>query len=158
MSKHYKDDLEIDINSLDHEWEKQPVLYMQHAEELAEANRERDTQKQKLEIVTAELSKAARTDPDIAVEIGKLTENSIHNWIVTQEEYQEAQNNLNEASYEAAILASMVRALEQRKSALENLVKLSLAGYFSTPSEPGMDAKQQETKSKRQRKSLNNKR
>ena len=155
MSKNYKEDLQIDMNSLETEWEKQPVLYMEYAEQLAEANRERDYKKQVLEIVTAELDKKARTDYSIEQELGKLTEKAINSWIIIQDEYRQAQFELTESKHEAAILSAAVSAIEQKKSALENLVKLWAAGYYSTPREPNMDKNVQEKRTKRQRGGLN---
>lgn len=157
MSKHYKEDLQIDMNSLESEWEKQPVIFIHWAEGLAEANKEKDRTKQQLEIVTAELDKEARTSGEVVEEYGKLTETAIKGWIVLQDSFQQAQEDYNEAKHEAAILSAAVSAMEQKKSALENLVKLWAAGYYSTPREPNMDKNIQEKRTKRQRGGLNKK-
>ena len=67
------------------------------------------------------------------------------------EEYQNAE-------YEYSILNTAVKALEQKKSALENLVKLHLGGYFSEPAQDKEAPDVEERVDKKQREQLNTKR
>ncbi len=131
----YKKDLEIDEQSLDLEWLRQPNLYMEYAEQLVEAKMEEADVKNRLEVVTAELDNRVRNDPNLTGS-SKVTEAGIKNWIIVQLEYQEALKEHNEVKNKVMLLEAAVKALEHRKKALENLVILLNAKYFAAPKEP----------------------
>jgi hypothetical protein len=128
----YKDDLKINKNKLDIEWIKQPQLYMQYAEQLAEADRKKQQAKEKLEVQKALTDKEIRENA-----LSKMTEVMVQAGITLDSEYIKVLENYREKCYEYNIVSAAVKAFEQRKSALENLVKLYLSGYFSDCKEPG---------------------
>lgn len=130
---------EIDKDLLDREWVNQPVLFAEYAEKLANASKDLEFAKSELELVTAKLDKDIRLFPG-NYGIEKLTETVITNTVILQKPYQTANTALIEARHSVNLLKAMVEGLEQRKSALENLVKLRLADYFSTP-QASRDAK-----------------
>ncbi len=151
----YKKDLEINIDALETEWLRQPLLYMQYAEALAGASLTRNKMKERLDVIRAGLDNQARTDSKVQEEMGgKVTEGSINNWIVLQLEYQDAQAKYFKAQYEAELLAGAVRAFDERKTALENEVRLWQGGYFSEPKETKMDDEIRGKRSERQRRGL----
>lgn len=128
----YEDDLKINKNKLDREWIKQPQFYMQYAEQLAIADQEKQRAKEKLEIAKAE------TDQDIrGNSVTKMTEAMVQAEIILQPKYQRTLSEYQKKCYEYNIISAAVKAFEQRKSALENLVRLYLSGYFSDCKEPG---------------------
>ena len=131
----YREDLEIDLSNLHEEWLRQPMLYSQYAEASAEALRQKDLAKNKLEVVKAQLDLAIRSDP-AKFELGKITEAAITNTILLQEEYQEVYREYIQAKYEFDILCGVVKSFDQRKTALENEVRLWGAQYFAGPKEP----------------------
>ena len=157
MELNYENDLEIDEYHLDKEWLQQPMVFMRYSEKAAEADRVKKKVKEHLDIVQAEVDMEVRGK---AAEDGeKVTEKVVSSRVLLNEHYQEALGKLSQAEYEYAIMMAAVRAMDQRKAALENLVKLSLAGYYSSPvqkdkKEEDKDFKT-EASSKTQREALN---
>lgn len=133
----YEDDLRIDPNALDVEWLEQPMLFMRYAEELAYARRSMDRKKEKLDVVRAEVDNMVRKNPNEFFEPDtKVTNSAIDAIVVTDELYKEANDELIEARLEVDLLTGAVRAMDQRKNALENLVRLLGQSYFAAPKEP----------------------
>lgn len=126
--------LDIDPDRLDEEWISQPSTFAEYAEKLAEAKREMDVAKGELEVVEAELSKSIRLHPD-KYSIEKLTEPIIASTILLQKEYKTAHASFIEAKYNVALVQAMVDALDHKKKALESMVYLWGANYYSTPQE-----------------------
>jgi hypothetical protein len=122
---------EVDRRLLDKEWEGQPALFLEYAEQLAETNAEVDELKDRLENVKAELDGEARGE--LGEEGKKFTEAMVSAWIYREDRYLVALNDLREAQRKAAILKAEVQALDQRKAALENLVRLHGQEYYAVP-------------------------
>jgi len=144
----YEDDIRIDEEALDIEWLEQASLMMKYARNAADARRELDRAKENFDIVKAEVDKDIRTNPD-DYEVTKVTDASVAAAILGTEEYKEASQRLIQAKYEADIASSAVRAVEQRKDALENLVRLHGQQYFAGPRVPHDLAVLREQKQKR---------
>jgi len=127
----YMKDLEIDFSDLENCWKKQPTLYMEYAEEHADASRDKDKAKERLEVVKAKLDNHIRENP---IEYGcdkKLTEAAIKSLVANNEEVIEATSKLTDANYDMNILAAAKTAFEHRKKALEGLTQLFASGYFA---------------------------
>lgn len=146
----YENDIMIDESALDVEWLDQPRLFLKYAKHLAECRRKLDIAKEELELVKAELDKDIRSNPD-KYELSKITESVVQNTIVLQKRYIKAVQNLNDVKYEVDIALAAVRAFEQRKDALENLVKLHGQQYFAGPRVPRDITKEWETRQKQKR-------
>jgi hypothetical protein len=132
----YADDLRIDEEMLEFEWQDQPVKMMKYCAVLADALKAFDFAKENLDIEKANLDKAIRTSPaDYGIE-GKLTETLVDNTITLQATYQAANHAYIEAKYEAEMAKGAVRSMDQRKDALENFVKLHGQSYFAGPKVP----------------------
>lgn len=127
----YKDDIQIDKFALDIEWEQHPAKYMKWAEDLAQAIFERDDQKQKNDILEAQLDKKYRKE--LLAKEGKVTEGMVSAAIKTDEEYIEAINKLNQKNFNVNILTSVRVAMDSKKKALELLTQLFLSSYYSKP-------------------------
>jgi len=130
-----KDDniiFDIDPNTLDKEWVNQPKLYGLHAIQLADARKEFEEAKANLEIVEAELDKKIRIAPE-KYGLEKLTESAIKTCVVAHSKRKEANGVVIETRHAMDVLAALVAALDHRKRALEKLVDLRLADYFSEP-------------------------
>ncbi len=146
----YEKEIRIDETALDVEWLEQPKLFMRYARYAAETQKMLDLAKTNLDLVKAELDKAVRENPD-KFGIGKLTETVVLNTILSLPEYKEANEKYINAKYEAEIAKSAVRAFEQRKEALENLVRLHGQEYFAGPKVPrdlSFEVKQRERQKK----------
>ncbi len=131
----YEDDLKIDETALDIEWLDQPTLMFKYGKLLAYARMEADLSKENLNLVKAELDKDIRTNPEMYA-IDKITEAAIQNTILTQSKYKKAYQRYIDASFEVNILQSAVSAVDQRKTALENMVRLHGQQYFAGPRIP----------------------
>lgn len=133
----FKEDIKIDPSILDVEWLMQPQLFMKYAEALATAEKRVDRAKEVLDITKAELDSAVRSDPEpYTMSDKKPTEGQISNIIAQQPEFKEKLKAFNDARSEVRILIAAVRAFDQRKVALENLVRLHGQSYFAGPLEP----------------------
>lgn len=141
---------EINIHKLEEEWHLQPKMFRLYADRVAEARYKHETAKTdkeiaeaELERVTAKLDRLVRSSPEDYGLSGKTTEASIHNVIILQKKYHiaqlavfEAQRKINEAKHELDIADVAVKTLDHRKAALEDLVRLRLASYYSEPRAP----------------------
>ena len=132
MELDHQKELEIDRFNLDREWTNQPVLYMEYSEKAAEARKRMDEAREHLDVVKAELDKKIRKNPE-DFGLSKITESAVVNTILLQPEYSGANDIYLEARHNYDVLSSLVRAFDHRKSALENLVRLHVAGYYSEP-------------------------
>ena len=141
----YEQDTTIDPDALDTEWLEQPRLMMRYSKFLANARRELEQAKERLDIVRAELDKEIRTDPE-KFGIVKVTEGAINSTILTDTRFQNGQKELNDAQYEVNMAQGAVRAVEGKKDALENLVRLHGQQYFAGPRVPRDLSKEWEQK------------
>ena len=119
MANEFEKDLQIDKDNLHHEWLGQPVLFARYADMAAEAREVMERAKQKLEVTRSEIDTEVRKSPAL---------------------FQSAQEEVNQARLNFNILSNAVTAFEQRKYALENLVRLFLANYWAKPAEPANGA------------------
>jgi len=131
----YEQDMTIDVDALDVEWAGQARLMMQYAKHAAKIRLEVERKKEELDIVRAGLDKDIRIDPE-RFSIFKLTESVVSSTIITQREYMEVNEEFLLLQYESNMAQGAVRALEGKKTALENLVKLHGQQYFAGPSVP----------------------
>lgn len=131
----YELDTSIDEQALDVEWLQQADLMRKYAVHAAATKRYMDELKERLEVEKARLDLEIRKDP-AKYGIEKVTESAIQSAILMQPEYQELQEKYREARYENDIANAAVRAIDQKKTALENLVRLLTVSYFAGPATP----------------------
>jgi hypothetical protein len=131
----YEQDMYIDENVLDVELLEQPSLMAKYSRMLAEAQRDRDLAKENLDLVKAEIDLDIRDHPQ-NYKLTKVTEAAITNCILMEEDFQTAQKEWNEANFQVNVLQGIIKAIDHRRSALENLVKLYGQNYFAGPSIP----------------------
>lgn len=148
--------LEIDMGRLHVEWARQPDVYHDAARDLAEKRAELDTLKAKMDVAGAECDREIREAP-ATFGISKITEASVEKGVILHPRYQAALKAVNKSKYDVGILQAMVDALDHKKKALEHLVQLHLADYFSDPRIPKSargfdDAGKSEVRARAQRK------
>lgn len=135
----YGQDIIIDEQVLDVEWLNQPQRMGEYCRLAADARRTMDLAAENLEFVKATLGRAVRADPDkYGVKPGArgITEDGISSAVIIHEEYKIANHQLIDARHAHEVAVGAVRAFDQRKSALENLVRLHGQSYFAGPSVP----------------------
>jgi hypothetical protein len=131
----YEEDIRIDETALEIEWLEQPALFMKYSRHAAQMSRELDEVKQNLDIVKAECDRDVRENPD-KYNIAKVTEGSVTSAILTSKKYKDAQKDYMDAKFEYDMAQGAVRAFDQRKTALENIVRLHGQQYFAGPKVP----------------------
>ena len=131
----YEKDISIDNTALDIEWLNQASLMMKYVKIAAQTRMEMTRAKENVDIVKAQLDTKIRANPEL-YGASKVTEPVVYNTILLQEEYTKANTRYLQASFEADMASGAVRAFDQKKSALENLVRLFNSSYFAGPSVP----------------------
>ncbi len=130
MSLH--DDAEINRHSLDFEWERQAGLFEKYTAKHGNAVYERDALKDRMELFYSDMSLAVRRDPKRFI-IDKVTDKAIHALVVKAKRYQEHTRELQLLNKDVNAYYSAKQVLEHKRTALEYLSKLFLAGYWSEP-------------------------
>ncbi len=131
----YTDAMSIDESALDVEWLDQPKRMMTYCRLAAEKKRDADLAKENIDLVKSRLRQYISAEPD-KFGLVKITEASLEAGVISHPDYQQAQREFIDAKFEAEVASGAVRAFEQRKTALENLVKLHNSSYFAGPSVP----------------------
>jgi len=127
-----KDIFLINQERLDKEWLDQPKLFGKYAEKLADARYEVAIAEAKFNVVRAETDMAIRENPG-KFGIEKVTESGIAAASLLTKEVRRAQQTVLNKKHLVDLLQAAVNALDHRKRALENLVKLFGMDYFSKP-------------------------
>lgn len=130
----YEQDLAIDETALDIEWLGQPQLMLKYTEIQASKRRIVDKKKEKFNVVQAGLDKIVRDE--LVASADKVTEPMVRSAIILHEDYKRAMKKLINAQYEYDMAKGAVQAVDQRKTTLENLVKLHGQQYFAGPKIP----------------------
>ena len=131
----YEGDVRINENSLDVEWLEQPELMRRYTHHSAVCHLDMDKEKVALDLVKAELDKRVRSNPG-GFGLEKITEGAIVSAIVQAPVYQKAHQKFLEARFEHEVSQGVVRSIDQKCKALENLVKLHGQSYFAGPVVP----------------------
>ena len=134
MDLKYEQDVSIDETALDVEWLQQANLMYKYARYHAETKKAVDEAKED-GFHLSRTSKGIRANPE-NYGLSKVTESAIASTILLQPEYQESSKKYIEAKYENDVAVAAVRAIDQKKTSLENLVKLLSVSYFAGPSAP----------------------
>ena len=122
----------LDPLRLDAEWVNQPKLFFEHAILLASAREAWEKAKLKRDLTAADLATDIRKDP-ARYGITKQTVDAVKDCVTIQREMITVESEVVVARHKVDELQSVVDALEHRKKALERLVDLRLAHYFSEP-------------------------
>jgi len=127
----FKKLLTVDKDNLDLALVEQASLMYDYGLEYAEALRKRDKLKDRLDVVKAELDSEIRSNPEGFGFDKKPTESAIANAILLEKEYRAASERYLEACYEVNVILAAKNALEHKKSAVENLIKLYCSNYWA---------------------------
>jgi len=137
MEFDFENDVSIDHDALEVEWLRQPSLHAIYSRKLVEANDRLRKAEQRMKMVRSDLILEANEDPDKYLGKGiKPTAPIVEAYYRTHEDHEAAKKKFFEAQYEVEMFQNAINALNTKKQALENLVKLYMSGYFSGPKEP----------------------
>jgi len=129
----YKEDLAIDLSSLEKNLKNQAEHVMKYGKLWAERTKERDRQKENLALIDSDIDKDARKNWEKNFPKIKLTETVVRGYVVDTDKHKEANNTLLDLNEEVNILSIAKLAFEHRKKALEGLVSLYISGYWADP-------------------------
>jgi len=144
----YEKDTRISEDDLDLECLEQPTLFMRYAKNLAQAEREKDAAKEKLEFIKAELDREIRLTPE-KFKVEKITDKVVENTILLQDRYKKASEAYLDAKFEYTTAKGGVDAMNVKKDMLENLTKLMGQSYFAGPRTARDLSKEREIKNKK---------
>lgn len=129
----YEEDMQIDQEALDVEWMRHPKMAFAYSVALAEARIIVKEMKREHKVMIAETILDVKKDPEAYGFESKPTVDEVKSAAECDEEVEELYANVVNAEREADILAAAVKAIDDKKSALEHLVKLHGQSYFATP-------------------------
>lgn len=137
MSGDEKDDLlKIDLARLEENCAEQTTLMRQWGDMLALARKKVTDTDNALKVTRAELRKKITQKPD-AYGLVKDRVDDIEGAIIVHAEYRKGVEAVTQAEYEKDLIKSMVDALNDRRTDLENLVLLHGQMYFAKPNTSG---------------------
>lgn len=147
-----KEDVAIDISSLEYEWTRQSSLYMKWSIRLGQCidqkdrlDAQYDRVKRQMERKKSELNLLSKRDPRrLKLPEGtKPTVDIINAWVLTNEEIVSFQDQLDSISDEMSkvkknieIFTAAQTALVHKKKSLEMLTEMILSGYYTDPRIP----------------------
>ena len=130
----YKEDLHIDKNNLDGEWLDQPKLVYKYGRELAQHEREVKKLNEDLKTLRSELINKATQEPTRYLGQGvKATGGSLEAYYRTHKKYKKLKKEVHDAELERDLVNVAYYAVQGRRAALDNLVRLHGQQYFSQP-------------------------
>ena len=129
----FKDDVTLDKNNLDIEWEKQSGIMEEYSTALAKSNKEYNDMKIDFDNIVATKKYEWRNSGFVAIDdkSTKVTEGALSDGIDVL--FVDGKKELAQKQYEIDVLKGVVEALRNKKSALEYEVQLFMSGYYSTP-------------------------
>ena len=139
--KEEKDPTIVDRYSLDTEWEIQPNLRMHAGSDQAEVADEIRDKKAYLKFRTAQISFEYNTGhrkikDEAGEDVKKPTVGTLKSAVESNEELYKLEKEINKLQKKLDICASYTVAIDQKKYALQDEVKLYQGGYYSTPTVP----------------------
>lgn len=142
-------DPSIDELALDKEWLKQPKIAALWAKRHADAKRELAEAKRQRDVTIAEVKKQVRANPK-KFGLEKLTDDGIKSAVDLSRDVALAESEIIEAQHLVDVIAGALFAIEDRRRALQNLVRLYEFDYFQpTGHMPGAAAIAEGNKSAR---------
>lgn len=155
----FEDEVAIDLDNLHEEWRTHASIRYKYASEVSHLDRVLRKAGEEIATIKARLIKQCKE------ENAKVTIQQIDAFCIENEMYITVREKQLDAEYELNMAKNALKAFDDRKSALENEVKLWIANYFSAPTEerqiePGKSivAKGRDEASGKARETMNRKR
>lgn len=126
---------EIDKYRLDDEWVLQEKMMGKVGKAVAEAKRELEVAKSRLEVKQALMDKRIRTNPE-KYNLSKISETAIASELLLQMDGRPEPQAVIDAKYKVAILQGALDRLSSRGKAISDLIYLHSIEYFAAPKTP----------------------
>lgn len=133
-TRSFEQDCRCDKFDLDGEAERQSSNYLYWSRKAATARGDRDSARMRYEVRRAELATDFRISPPAGL---KVTNDTVCEFLDANKELRDLRKEWIEADRDYDELNGACKALEMKKSSIDNLIKLHLNNYFSDPSRPG---------------------
>lgn len=128
----FSEDIKINKYRLDDECEKHPSLYGYYARQQALLRSELSELEAEQKLTLAESEVDIREHWEKFSD-SKMTEAGVKAQIEQHEKVQKGKNKILKISRELNIISAAVISMDHRKSMLNNLVSLQIAGFYSSP-------------------------
>ena len=155
----FENDLNINLNDLHTEWKNHANLRYKYASEVSYLDKCVKKANEGIAVIKAKIIKQCKIDNM------KSTVQQIDAFCSAHPDYLEAKNERIDIEYNLNMIKNALRAFDDRKTALENEVKLWTGNYFSTPvedqkvpSDQKMETKVRDESSNKVRNNINCKR
>lgn len=139
---------DLDQLTLDRDWCNQAKLTYEYGLKTVEARSSLDRAKRQRDLAVAEVDLLVRKNPG-SFGLEKTTEASIASVVLLDERVRNAEAKVLLRQQQLGVLQAIMHALNDRKSALENLSNLWSQSYFSEPRAKPAAREQMETMQKR---------
>lgn len=131
--KYFKNPIHLNKFALDFEWERQAYLMYHYGDAACDASDELNKRQLEFNHRKAQIAKEYRQGIRKIPNIQKLTEGGIKEAVESDVELFELLKEINELKSEYDLAMNAVRALSQKKHAIEHEVQLYFAKYYSSP-------------------------
>lgn len=139
----FTNDVSIDLDDLHNEWARHPYIRKKYADEVAHLEREVKQKSKEVDLQKSKLKAAAsKAVLRIKEENPKFTVQQVDAAMADAEETEgpeevlrTLQSELINMEYDLNIAKNALKAMDDRRAALENEVQLWKADYYSAPSE-----------------------
>ena len=129
-----RDALTTDKHALDEEWLRQPRLMDEATLALSDVQYERDRAQAKWSYEKGKLAVAIRSAPvDFPSITGNVTDAKVKELVAADEYLYKLERKIHEWEAELTATEGLKWAVSQRKAQLQDLARLFLASYFSSP-------------------------
>jgi len=132
----YEKDISIDEDALDVEWIEFPMKFFQYANELAGYDSRAKRAGEMVKSVHAELTLKIASSPEKFLKEVKPTVANVEACVQLHPDLISAKEKQSQAEYDKVQALNALQAMNGKKTALENLVKLHGQSYFAGPSVP----------------------
>jgi len=126
-------DLNIDLDNLHEEFKNHAHLRWQYAQKLTTLEHKLRKTEEKVKVERSLLRIEAFRDPEETCSKKKITDKDVEAYYRISERHQSAKSKMFEVKKELSMVWNAVKAMDDRKSAIEGEIKLYLNNYFSTP-------------------------
>ena len=169
----FNSDVDIDLDNLHEEWRSHAQTRYKYAKEVTYLDKLIKQKRKVIEIKKTKLKgaisklilKIKESTPKATVQIVDAMCADHKDLSIPEKELSDAQNELIENEYEFGMAKNALQAMDDRKTALENEVKLWTRNYFSSPTEErqiesgkSISAKGKDEASKKARTGMNKRR
>ena len=131
--------LAVDKANLDEDLCRQSSLFFEVGEAFTDACAERDTAKDDLNVISAELYREMRKKLERKADGNRITEEMVRTEVLSHRDHEDAMLRFLDTQRDAMLLEHLKDAFRQRSYILKDLAQLAVANFFERDSVRVMD-------------------